>query len=184
MANVVISMLRAVNVGGHNTIPMAELRDLYESLRFGGVQTYVQSGNVIFSSRESDLDILERDIANAIERRFGSRIDVILRTASEMREVIRKNPFAARQGIEPNKLLVTFLARDPGREARDCVLAMKTEPDEIRFETRELYTYFPHGMGKSKLPVATIARLLKVPGTGRNWNSVTKMLEIAAKLEA
>lgn len=184
MANVVISMLRAVNVGGHNTIPMAELRDLYESLGLGGVQTYVQSGNVIFSGGESSLDILERDIATAIERRFGFRIDVILRTAAEMREVVRKNPFAARQGIEPNKLLVTFLARDPGREARNGVLAMKTAPDEIRFETREYYTYFPNGMGKSKLPTAAIAKLLKVPGTARNWNSVTKMLEIAGKLES
>lgn len=184
MANVVISMLRAVNVGGHNVIPMAELKATYESLGFGGVRTYVQSGNVIFSSGEPNLDALAQDIANAIERRFGCRIDVILRTASEMREIIRKNPFATRQGIEPSKLLVTFLAGDPGEDARKGVLAMKIEPDEIRFDIREYYTCFPNGMGKSKLPTAAIAKLLKVPGTGRNWNSVTKMMEIAGELEA
>lgn len=184
MMNVVISMLRGVNVGGHNKLRMVELKALYESLGHGNVKSYVQSGNVIFSTHERDVEQLAAGIQSAIERRFGFRPDVIVRTAAELRDVVLKNPFATRQGIEPNKLLVTFLVRDPGQEARDKVLAIKIEPDELCMEPREYYIYFPIGMGQSKLPAAAITRAIKASGTGRNWNSVTKMLEIAESIEA
>jgi uncharacterized protein (DUF1697 family) len=184
MMNVVISMLRGVNVGGHHKIRMDALKALYESLGLRDVQTYVQSGNVIFSTKERDIERLAIEIENSIERSFGFRPPVILRTVAELREVIRKNPFAARQGIEPAKLHVIFLARDPGQEARDKMLTIKVEPEELHMEAREYYIYFPAGMGQSKLPTAAIAKTLKVPETGRNWNSVTKMLEIAGRIEA
>ena len=116
---VVISMLRAVNVGGHNKIKMDALRALYETLKLRDAQTYVQSGNVIFRSEERDISRLTKRIEDGIQRKFGFRPDVILRTAAEMREVVVRNPFAKRRGIEPGKLLVTFLASDPGEEARE-----------------------------------------------------------------
>jgi uncharacterized protein (DUF1697 family) len=181
--SVLISMLRGVNVGGHHLIRMDVLKALCESLGMRSVQTYVQSGNVIFATNERDLDQLAVAIEDAIEQRCGFRCAVILRTVGEMRDVIRRNPFATRQGVDPRKLAVIFLAEDPGQEARDKVLAMKIEPEELRMEAREYYIYFPLGMGQSKAPAA-IARALKVPGTGRNWNSVTKMLEMAEKLES
>ncbi len=181
---VIISMLRGVNVGGHNKIKMDALQALYESLKLRDAQTYVQSGNVIFRTEEPDLTSLGKRIQNGIERKFGFRPDVILRTASELRDVIARNPFAKRRGIEPSKLLVTFLAEDPGAEARDKVRSIKADPEELRIEDRELYIYFHNGIGRAKLSLAAIERALKTPGTGRNWNSVTKMLEIAEKLEA
>jgi uncharacterized protein (DUF1697 family) len=184
MMNVVISMLRGVNVGGHHKIRMDALKALYESLGLCNVQTYVQSGNVIFSTKERDIERLAIEIENSIERSLGFRPPVIVRTVAELREVIRKNPFAARQGIEPAKLHFMFLARDPGQEARDKMLTIKVEPEELHMEAREYYIYFPAGMGQSKLPTAAIAKTLKVPETGRNWNSVTKMLEIAGRIEA
>ena len=183
MTNVVICMLRGVNVGGHHQIRMDSLKALCESLGLRNVQTYVQSGNVIFATNERDLDRLAIAIENAIEQRYGFRCAVILRTVAELRDVIRANPFATRQGIDPAKLVVIFLAKDPDQEARDKVLALKIEPDELRMAVREYYIYFPLGMGQSKAP-AVIAKALKVPGTGRNWNSVTKMLEMAEKLES
>jgi len=182
--SVIISMLRGVNVGGHNKIKMDELRALYESLKLQGAQTHVQSGNVIFKSGERDLAALTKRIQNAIERKFGFRPNVILRTAAEMREVIARNPFAKRRGIEPSKLLVSFLASDPGAEAREKVRQMKCDPEELRIEGREMYVYFPNGMGRSKLSLVRLEKTLKTPGTARNWNSVTKMLEMAEKLEA
>jgi uncharacterized protein (DUF1697 family) len=182
--NVVISMLRGVNVGGHNKIKMDALRELYESLKLRDAQTYVQSGNVVFRTKEQDLVKLAKRIEDTIERSLGFRPNVILRTPAELRNVIAGNPFAGRDGIEPNKLLVTFLADHPGQEARDKVLAIKTDPEELRLEGREIYVYFPTGMGRSKLQMGGIERILKVPGTGRNWNSVTKLLEIAEKLES
>src|SRR5260370_17144677 len=118
---VVICMVCGVNVGGHNTIKMEALRALYESVKLRDAQTYVQSGNVIFRSDERDMLRLAKRIEDGIERKFGFRPDVILRTAAGMREGGARNPFAKRRGIEPSKLLGGFLSRDPGDETpRKC----------------------------------------------------------------
>ena len=180
---VIISMLRGVNVGGHNKIKMDALRALYASLKLRDAQTYVQSGNVIFRTDERDVSRLTKRIEDGIERKFGFRPNVILRTAAEMRDVIARNPFAKRRGIEPSKLLVSFLASDPGEEAQEKVRQMKCDPEELRIEGRELYIYFPNGIGRSKLPWAGLGKMLKTAGTGRNWNSVRKMLEMAEGME-
>jgi uncharacterized protein (DUF1697 family) len=180
---VIISMLRGVNVGGHNKIKMEALRALYESLKLRDAQTYVQSGNVIFRTDERDAARLTKRIEDGIEKKFGFRPDVILRTASEMRDAIARNPFAKRRGIEPGKLLVAFLASDPDAEAREKVRQMKCDPEELRIEGRELYIYFPNGIGRSKLSLARLEKMLKTPGTGRNWNSVMNMMEMAEKLD-
>src|SRR5947208_284971 len=118
---VVISLLRGVNVGGHNQIKMDALRALYESLKLRDPHTYVQSGNVVFRSEERDLSRLAKKIESAIERSFGFRPGIIVRTASELRDVIARNPFAGRKGLDPSRLLVMFLAADPGQEARDKI---------------------------------------------------------------
>ncbi|MGA3017411.1 MAG: DUF1697 domain-containing protein [Bryobacteraceae bacterium] len=175
----VISMLRGVNVGGHNQIKMDALRALYESLKLRNPQTYVQSGNVVFQTEAADLAKLARKIEDAIERQFAFRPSVILRTASELRDVIARNPFEKRSGIDPGKLLVAFLAADPAPEARDKLLAIECAPDELRFSGRELYIYFPNGQGRPALKWAHVDKALKLPYTGRNWNSVTKLLEMA-----
>ena len=181
---VIISLLRGVNVGGHHKIKMDALRALYESLGLRDVQTYVQSGNVIFRAERRDLTLLAKQIEDGIEKRFGFRPDAIVRTPSDFRKVVAGNPFAARRDIEPGKLLVTFLAKDPGAEARQSLLKIKTDPEELRISGRELYIYFPNGMGRSKLTGAAIEKALKTPGTARNWNTVSKLLEIAESLEA
>lgn len=163
---------------------MDALRALYESLKLKDVCTYIQSGNVVFRTKEKNLATLTRRIEDAIENEFGFRSDVVLRTAPEMRDVIARNPFAARKDVAPNKLLVTFLASEPGAEAREKVLAIKADPEELRIDGRELYIYFPNGMARPKLTWPSIERALKISGTGRNWNSVLKLLEIAEELEA
>jgi uncharacterized protein (DUF1697 family) len=177
---VIVSMLRGVNVGGHNMIKMDALRALYQSLKLRDPETYVQSGNVVFRTDERDLVLLARRIENGIERRFQFRPDVIVRTTSELRDVIARNPFALRRDIEPSKLLVTFLASDPDSEAREKILKIKTDPEELSIGGREVYIYYPTGMGRSKLSWMAIANALKTTGTGRNWNSVTKLLEIVS----
>jgi uncharacterized protein (DUF1697 family) len=181
---VLISMLRGVNVGGHHKIKMDALRALYESLKLRDPQTYIQSGNVIFRTEERDLVLLAKRVENGIERSFGFRPHVIVRTTSEMRDAIARNPFATRRGIHPSKLLITFLASDPGPEARDQVSKIKAEPEELRIDGRELYIYFPNGMARPKVSWAVLEKTLKTTGTGRNWNTVTKLLEIAERLEA
>ena len=180
---VIISMLRGVNVGGHNKIKMDALRDLYGSLGLRYPQTYVQSGNVVFQAEAKDLAPLAKRIEDAIERKFGFRPGVILRSTADLRDVIARNPFAKGRGIDASKLLVTFLAAVPSPEAREEVLRIKAGPEEVRIDGRELYVYFPDGIGRSKVWPA-IEKALKRSGTGRNWNTVTKLLEIAERLDA
>jgi uncharacterized protein (DUF1697 family) len=180
----IVCMLRGVNVGGHNIIKMDALRELCESLKLRDPQTYVQSGNVVFGTDERDLGRLTKRIQDAIERKCGFRPSVILRTADELRRVIARNPFARRPGIEPGKLLVSFLLDHPAAEALANLQKIKTDPEELHIAGREVYIYFPNGMGKSKLNWSSIEKKLNTPGTGRNWNSVTKLLEIAERLKA
>jgi len=180
---VIVSMLRGVNVGGHNQIKMDALRDLYLSLGLRHAQTFIQSGNVICTTRARDLAGLAGTIEDAIERSFAFRCDVVLRTASELRDAIARNPFAARPGIDPAKLLVTFLAADPDPEGRDKVLAMNAAPEELRIDGRQVYIYFANGMARPKLSWAQIGKIMKTPATGRNWNTVRKLLAIAERLE-
>lgn len=164
-------------------IKMDALRSCYESLELLDPQTYVQSGNVVFRTREKNLVRLARRIEDGIEETFGFRPDVILRTAAEMRDVIARHPFAARKDLHPGKMIVSFFPADPGAEAREKVHQMETDPEELRMDGRELYVYFPNGMGRSKLQFPAIEKILKARGTARNWNSVTKLLEMAEKLE-
>jgi uncharacterized protein (DUF1697 family) len=180
---VIISMLRSVNVGGHNKIKMEELRALYESLKLQNPHTFIQSGNVVFRTDERALARLTERIQDGIDKKFGCRPGVILRTSAELKGVIARNPFANRRGLEPSKLLVFFLTESPSPEARENVLRLKPNPEELHLIGRELYVYYPNGQGRSKLTGNVIERAVQISGTGRNWNSVTKLLAIAENLE-
>jgi len=180
----VISLLRGVNVGGHNKIKMEELRELYASLGLRDAQTYVQSGNVVFRTDARDFTRLSKRIADAIEERFAFRPGVILRTAADLRGVIAANPFASRREVAPSRLLVQFLASEPPADARERILRIESEPDELRIGGRELYIYYPNGMARPKVAWALIERILQTPCTGRNWNTVRKLLEMAEGLDA
>ena len=180
----IVAMLRAVNLASHRRMKMDDLKTVCEALKLRDVRTYVQSGNVVFRTDERDMKRLTARLEQAIEKKFGFQSDVIVRSASEMRSVVSRNPFAKRRDIEPAKLVVTFLAGDPGNGARATVRTIPTSPEELHIDGREIYVYFPNGQGKSKLPTARIERTLGIPGTARNWNSVTKLLEMAESLEA
>jgi uncharacterized protein (DUF1697 family) len=180
---VIVSMLRGVNVAGHNKIRMEALRALYESLGFRDAQTYVASGNVVFRTEAQSLTALAKRIESAIERDFGLRPRVILRSTSELKDAVARNPFRTRRGIEPNKLLVMFLESHPAAEAVEQALQIKADPEELHIDGREVYMYFPNGLARPKLSWVAVEKKLQTPGTGRNWNSVTKLLEIAEKLD-
>lgn len=180
---ILISMLRGVNLGPHNRIKMDALRSLYESLDFQNPRTYVQSGNVIFRCKEKNPAPVAKKIQNAIAEKFGFRPEVILRTTKELRKAIDANPFSARHDVNPAQLLITFLAAEPGPEAHTTLRNLKIQREELHLIGRELYIYFPDGIGKSKVPWSSVEKLLKVTGTARNLNSAVNMLEIAQELE-
>ena len=177
--SVMVSMLRGVNVGGHNKIKMTELKAMYESLGFKNVQTYIQSGNVVFETRESGNEKLGKKIATAIEKKFGFCPEVIVRTTGEMVQVVEKNPFA-KEKFDPAKLAVFFLASDPGKAARDAVAKIEADPEVLKPVGREIYIYFPDGQGKSKLKFGVVEKAInKIAWTARNWNTVQKLVEMA-----
>lgn len=178
--SIVISLLRGINVGGNHKIRMEALRAIYESAGAGAPETYIQSGNVVLSTRERNLDKLARGIEDEIERTAGFRPPVVMRTLDQMREVVARNPFAGRQpDLDPAKLLVTFLAAEPTAEARRAASLIEVKPEEMHIAGRETFIYFPNGLGKSKLPFARIERALGTIGTSRNWNTVLKLIELA-----
>jgi uncharacterized protein (DUF1697 family) len=173
----VITLLRGINVGGHNQIKMDALRALCESLGLKEPRTYVQSGNLVFKTEERNLVRLAGRIESEIEKKFGFRPGVIQRTSSDLKNVVAKNPFARRSGIDPRKLAVVFFNEAPAAEACDQVLAMKAQGEEVHIDGREFYIYFPEVMGRSKL-FAAIGRKLQ-SGTTRNWKTVTTLLDMA-----
>lgn len=181
---VLISMLRGVNVGPHNRIKMDALRALYESLKFENPRTYVQSGNVVFRTKEKNSPALAKKIQTAIAKKCGCSPDVILRTPDDVRKVVAANPFPDQIKAEPGKVLVTFLAADPPPEAKSNLDKFRDFPEKLHLKGRELYIYFPNGAGRSKLPWSAVDKLLKVTGTARNWNSVMALLEIAEEMES
>jgi uncharacterized protein (DUF1697 family) len=180
---VIISLLRGINIGGHHKIKMDALRDLYKSLGLQDAQTYLQSGNVVFRMKRRDHAKLAKRIEDAIEQSFGFRINVVLRTSSELSEVISRSPFAKRRGLDPKKLAVIFLKEAPSAECLRAALKIETAPEELRIDGREAYLYFPNGMARPKMSWPIIERTLRTSGTGRNWNTVTKLFELAQTME-
>jgi uncharacterized protein (DUF1697 family) len=143
----------------------------------------VQSGNVVFLSEEKNLTALSKRIQDAIERKFGFRPDIALRAVADLKRVIVKNPFAKREGIEPDKLLVCFLSGEPSKTAREDLSKLDTRGEELHFHGSELYIYFKNGMGKTKLSWKGVDKAISCSSTGRNWNTVTKLLEMAEALD-
>lgn len=181
---VIVSLLRGVNVGGNRQVKMAELRSLYESHGLRNVETFINSGNVICTAPARGLATLPKRLDQAIEKAFGFTCDVVVRTTSEMREVIARNPFAGRSGIDPARLLITFLSADPAPKGIAAVSAIKVEPEELRIDGRQVYIYYANGLARPALPWMRVAQLLGTSGTGRNLTTVQKLLAIAERLEA
>ncbi|SRR5260221_9191071 len=168
--------LRAINVGGRNMIRMDALKALHEDLGFKSVRTHLQSGNVVFAAKSADAAKIERAIAKTL----GMEITVILRTAAELRAVMKANPFPER-AAQGNRLIVVFLSEAP---KDPNALDTYPGPEERQVAGRELYVVYGEDMGHSKLTNALIEKKLGVKGTARNWNTVTKMLELTEALDA
>jgi uncharacterized protein (DUF1697 family) len=165
-----IALLRAVNVGGTGKLPMADLKTLCAELGFGQIETYIASGNVVF-----DCDMPAARVQAQLEKRLlayaGKTVGVFVRTASEMRTILKRNPFSDK---EPKHTYSFFLNEKPSSDALDEVRGRDGE--ELRLGLREIYVYYPTGMGKSKLQIPA-AKL----GTSRNLNTVAKLVEMSSR---
>jgi uncharacterized protein (DUF1697 family) len=175
----IIALLRSVNLARHNRIGMHELRTLCGALGLKDIETFIQSGNIVFTTSEKNLRGLAARMSDAIAGEFGFRPEVILRTVDEMRKIVARNPFADRPDLEPRKLLVGFLADKPSKDSLDRLLELKISPEEVRTSGKELYVYYANGLARPNLSWVLIERTLQTRATGRNWNTVLKLLEMA-----
>ncbi len=174
-----ISLLRGINVSGQKKIPMAELKSLYKSLGFENVTTYIQSGNVIFSSAERDESKLSALISDKIQEVFSFDIEIIIRSKESWASIIQNNPFTNRKSINPKKLHVTLLSQVPSDINTGVLNKVKLSLEEYVICEKEIYLYCPEGYGRSKLSNNLIESKLKITATTRNWNTVNKLFEIA-----
>lgn len=178
-----VALLRGINVGGRNRIPMVELKALHESLGFTDVTTYIQSGNVVFRGPDADPWGLSRKLEEAIAGRWGHKIHVVLRTGADLRRVAAGNPFLDEGVRDVSKLHVTFLASVPAPGKLKALRAPEGLGDAFHAGDREIYLYCPGGYGRSKLTNDRLERALRVQATTRNWNTVCTLADMAGRLE-
>jgi uncharacterized protein (DUF1697 family) len=170
-----VALLRAVNVGGRNLIGMAELRASFAALGFPDARTLLQSGNVVFSGGGRDPGALETRLEAETEKRFRVRVDYMVRTAKEWKEIVARNPFADEARRDPSRLLVLFLKQTPRAGAEIALRVAIKGPERVRVAGRHAYIVYPEGIGRSKLTPALLERELGVRGSGRNWNTILKL---------
>jgi uncharacterized protein (DUF1697 family) len=176
-----VALLRGINVGGHHKVPMAELRAAFEALGLESVSTYIQSGNVAFCSDAAE-DELTTVLVEVIRERFGFEVPVILREASELAEVAAAHSFADR--TDDVKLLhVVFLAEEPTDEAIRGFDLKRFGPDDLVVRGRDAFVAYPDGSARSKFTIDVIERALGTSGTGRNWRTVQKLVELVDATE-
>ncbi|MRX62766.1 DUF1697 domain-containing protein [Maribacter luteus] len=175
-----IALLRGINVGGHKKVKMADLRDLFENLGFDNVKTYIQSGNVVFESENSDIGILEHRVSNAILDHFGFEVPVIIIEGIEVKRIVDNNPFNDAEDIQANKVYFVLLKRRPTQEALDVLSSLHFENEQLVATTACVYLKCDLGAGKAKCNNNLIEDRLKVAATSRNHRTMLKLLELLA----
>jgi len=181
---VYISILRGVNISGHNLMKMDALRKLYENLGFNGVTTYIQSGNVIFTSNDVELPALEQKISQQIEKEFGFRVSMVILTVDKLKGIIENNPFLKDSSKDQSFLHVTFLSSRPDYYDQKIIEDKKQDGEEIIFSDNAVYLYFPNGYGKTKLTNNFLEAKLKTGATTRNWKTVNELYKIGDSVPA
>lgn len=177
-----IALLRGINVGGRNKIKMAELKDMFQSMGFNAVQTYIQSGNVLFCS-EDDPDVLRQRIEEEIEKVFSISLTIVLRTSSELDQIIENCPFSdairreAEASTEVETFYVSLLLESPALDGIEKLRRFVSPTDEFRIQKREVYLLLREGVRNS--PLANNLFQLNVPYTMRNWTTINKLNALA-----
>ena len=178
-----IALLRAINVGGRNKLPMRDLATIFIDAGCTDVITYIQSGNVVFRAPDELATLIPSLIADSIAERFEMRVPVVTRSAAELNDVVTGNPFL---DIESDftKLHVAFLADRPGSAESASLDPERSPPDTFQMRGREIYLHLPNGAARSKLTNAYFDSKLATTSTARNWKTVLKLNELAGSLSA
>jgi uncharacterized protein (DUF1697 family) len=172
-----IALLRAINLGGKTSVPMAELRATVTALGFTDVSTLLQSGNLVFRSDGRDDTALEALLERAFAERFGFSTDILVRTADAWAALVAANPLPAMATDDPGRLVLFALKAEPTEEKIAALRAAICGPEFFEARGHHLFIAYPDGIGRSKLTNAIIEKRLGTRGTGHNWNTVLKILE-------
>lgn len=175
-----VALLRGLNLGAHNRISMPDLSAVFEAVGCTAVETYIQSGNVLFDASAALMKKVPALVAAELEREFEISSPVALRDGKELAAVVKQNPFLAR-GDDVKTLHVGFLQAKPDAALVKALDPQRSPPDEFQVIGRELFLHFPNGLGRSKLTNAWFDSKLKALSTIRNWNTV---LELTRRLNA
>lgn len=177
-----IALLRGINVGGKNLLPMKELSAMLGDLGAQNVKTYIQSGNAVFVWKGKDSTQLANQIRAEIKSRRGFDPHILLLELKDFERVIHQNPFPAEAEADPKALHAGFLAAAPKSPDLKTLESLKIDSERFRLIGRVFYLHAPEGVGRSKL-AAKSERLLGVPMTDRNWRTVLTLLKMAQELE-
>jgi len=174
--NTIIALLRGINVGGHNKLPMKALKALLEELSLANVQTYIQSGNVVFQSERADLPALAQEIGETINAHHGFEPQIMLLSLAELATAVSHNPFPATD--EQHKTLhFYFLSAAPPDPDLSSLEAIKSDTEQFELIDAVFYLHAPDGIGRSKL-AAKVEKAVGVAATARNWRTVSTLLEM------
>jgi uncharacterized protein (DUF1697 family) len=176
-----ISLLRGINVSGQKQIHMDDLRTAYETLGFEFVRSYVQSGNILFATAVSDPGRLSDLIQAQIKGTFGFTTPVIIRSATDLEQVLAGNPYLNERQADPASLHVTFLSAEPSESARSAIVNPSKDGDEFVLAGDAVYVFCPNGYGRTKLNNTFFEKKLDVSATTRNWKTVTALYKMAVE---
>jgi uncharacterized protein (DUF1697 family) len=180
--NTYIAILRGINVGGKRMIKMDALKQLFASLGFSNIETYIQSGNVFFQYKKTSEEKLAATIAKEIENIFSFDVPTIVKNVDELKQIIATNPFTKDKKKLVENFHVTFLATTPTKENIDSIAELTFGDDDFAIIDKAVYLHCPNSYSNSKLTNGFFENKLKVIATTRNWKTCNELVNIAEKL--
>jgi len=177
-----IALLRGINIGPHKRMKMEKLISTCAACGWADARTCIQSGNVVFKAPKGSPDSLSKKLEAQILADFGFSSDVIVRSREELQEIVAGNSLLRVRAADPQKMHVLFLSSRPEPAAVKKLQALTLAPDQVRVADTEIYFYFPNGVSVSSLWKHSLDKVLGVSCTMRNWNTVTKLHEIAEEM--
>lgn len=174
-----IALLRAINVGGHASVAMSDLRGMCEELGLTDARSLLQTGNLVFKNSRRTSAGLEQLLEGEAKRRLDLATDFFVRTATDWAGIIARNPFPEEAKSDPSHLVVQLLKDAPPAKAVKDLQASIRGPELVRADGKQLYVVYPAGIGRSKLTAKLMEDKLGIRATGRNWNTVLKLNELA-----
>ncbi|HXK18279.1 MAG TPA: DUF1697 domain-containing protein [Polyangiaceae bacterium] len=173
-----VALLRAVNLGPHNKISMADLKAVAEGAGLSNARTLLQSGNLVFEAKAKTPGALEKLLEAALAKELGLKTPVVVRSAPEWQAALDENPFPKQAKSDPSHLLVMPLKAKPDRSAVAELVKVIPGREQLKLGGQQLYLVYPDGIGESKLTAALIEKKLGVSGTARNWNTAQKIAAV------